>query len=215
MQFPLLADKSPNTSRFRETQVLVRRTSQPAGLAISMQNTNSNSNLPSNPLTSLDWATRFVPLPPTEFPDDVAVNDSVNERPVDANTTSQTSLGNTGLPCLNDIAGVDPFFNPTQAPQTPPLALSNSDAASSAQSSLAPNSSASPLNDPALNQNPVEQPNHNVSTPPRVEVIGQQANHSACSEPTKRCCTANFVGAKSTTARSQINERTCSQPTNR
>ena len=141
-----------------------------------MQNTNSNSNLPSNPLPPLDWATRFVPLPPTDFPDDVAIDDLVNERPVDTNTTSQTPLNNAGLPCLKDIAGVDPFFTPTQAPLTTPPALANSDAAISAQSSLASNSSASPLNDPALNQNPVQQPNHDVATPPRVEVIGQQAN---------------------------------------
>ena len=139
-----------------------------------MHNTNSNTNLPSNPLGPLEWANRFVPLPPTEFPDEVAIHNSVIKPPEMDPGKPLTQTNNASLPCLQDIAGVDPFFTPMQTPQTPSSNSSNSGTENNVQPVFSP--PAMPQHSPAVNVSDTQQAESNAVTPPRVEVIGQQAN---------------------------------------
>ncbi|MDB2687103.1 hypothetical protein N9Y42_07805, partial [Mariniblastus sp.] len=116
-----------------------------------MQNTNPNPNPPSNPLSPLGWANRFVPLPPTEFPDEVAIHNSANKPPTrEPSKPLESPLNNSSLPCLQDIAGVDPFFTPMQAPQPLPSASQNLDGTVSAQPSMT-----TPQTNPTTDSGPV------------------------------------------------------------
>ena len=126
-----------------------------------MHNTNSNSNSSSTPQGPLDWGNRFVPLPPTEFPDDVAFNASENERlPVEPGNSLESPVAAPNLPCLQDIAGIDPFFTPMQTPASSPQL-------SAANSAALPQTNAASFGDGT--------PERNILNPPQVEVIGQQA----------------------------------------
>ena len=71
-------------------------------------------------MDSLDWANRFVPLPPTEFPEDIATDATHHEQPLmqKRDNTLQSPLTAPSLPCLQDIAGIDPFFTPMQSPKS-------------------------------------------------------------------------------------------------
>jgi len=121
-----------------------------------MHNNNSNTNPSSNHRGPLEWANRFVPLPPTEFPDEVCINNFANERPIrELGTPSESPLNNANLPCLQDIAGVDPFFTPSQTPPASP-----------------------PPNNPAADFSSIDQAPRAATVPPRVEVIGQHAEQA-------------------------------------
>lgn len=118
-----------------------------------MHNTNSNTNPLSNHLGPLEWANQFVPLPPTEFPDEVPIHNFVNERPtMELGTPATSPLNNANLPCLQDIAGVDPFFTPVHTPAASP-----------------------PPSNPAADFSSIDQAPRTAAVPPRVEVIGQHA----------------------------------------
>ena len=120
----------------------------------------------------MGWANRFVPLPPTVFPEEVATNASDSEQSVrGSDIAPQNPLSNPGLPCLQDIAGIDPFFAPMPAP--------------SPQQSLKTNSSTLPPSPPAATD---DSRDHSATTsggltPPRVEVIGQQIETEAAAAP--------------------------------
>ena len=133
---------------------------------MSMHNTNSNTNSSSTPLEPLNWASRFVPLPPTEFPEDDATHAAETKRPLmesNRDAPFESPTVNPNLPCLQDIAGVDPFFTPMQTPQP-----SQQPSASLPQKTAAANANGS-----------TGSASHGDLSPPQVEVIGQQTPDAA------------------------------------
>ena len=159
-----LAVDIANTSWVNNDQVLLRWISQQATAAAitNMHNTKSNMN-------PTDWANRFVPLPPTEFPDDVVSSGSEDQR-----SAAEGSHLNPSLPCLNDIAGVDPFLNPDHATSLSSVSVESPATACSlfpaAASSLPVKQSTTPVEesdrDAEIKSSPL--------SGPCVEIIGQQ-----------------------------------------
>ena len=139
-------------------------------------------------MDSTDWANRFVPLPPTEFPRETSGLGLNEGFAAGGGHVSESSTSQPNLPCLEAIAGVDPFFTPTESlPQTPSEPVSEIAKTSALMS--APQLSASHENDiPATVASNLEQTSGNSGLQcPSVEVIGQQA------EPTSTTLEKNLA----------------------
>lgn len=140
-----------------------------------MQNTTSNTN---PGMDSSDWAKRFVPLPPTEFPSEATAQSSGSQA-VERNVNNLLDRldAQANLPCLHAIAGVDPFFYPEEtssaAGEQPEKPVTNNP--SSLSTSEPP--TAGPLR-PVVNSSNPSQTNNDIVHSPSVEVIGQQTQQT-------------------------------------
>ena len=130
-------------------------------------------------MDSTDWANRFVPLPPTEFPPETSGPGRNESSPTRGDHAPESPITQANLPCLQAIAGIDPFFTPTHtSPQTP----SDSASATADSSPFLPPSE--PLlshtdNSPATDaSSDIVQASDNRLHCPPVEVIGQQAEQT-------------------------------------
>ena len=131
-------------------------------------------------MDSTDWANRFVPLPPTEFP--AETTNHKEDLAISGGCVPGTPMTQADLPCLQAIAGIDPFFTPAD---TSSQTLSTSPAYTAMESSpLLPStepSSSHPNNTPAsvVNDNNLDQASGEGLHSPSVEVIGQQTEQTS------------------------------------
>ena len=126
-------------------------------------------------MDSTDWANRFVPLPPTEFPPETTDRNHKEDLAISGGCVPETPMTQTDLPCLQAIAGVDPFFTPTDTPQ----ALSPGPVSTATESSPLLSATESPISH--RNNTPtsiVDRTSGEGLHSPSVEVIGQQAEQT-------------------------------------
>ena len=122
-------------------------------------------------MDATDWANRFVPLPPTEFPPEATGLGGHQGLANDNGQALGLPIAETNLPCLQALAGVDPFFTPADTSST---------AAALVASASSPLMSSAPplaLCHPPVSKNGNNNLDHecdNSLRSPSVEVIGQQ-----------------------------------------
>jgi len=143
-----------------------------------MHNTSENNHPFED---SADWANRFVPLPPTEFPSENIGRNRNEDMAVRGAFDPVSPITQPDLPCLQAIAGIDPFFTPTDTSSQP---LSLGPVSTSAESSPLMSSSEPPTSHhnntlaSVVNSSNLDQTSGNCLHSPSVEVIGQQAEHT-------------------------------------
>ena len=143
-----------------------------------MHNTSENNHPFGD---SADWANRFVPLPPTEFPSENIGRNRNEDMAVRGAFDPVSPITQPDLPCLQAIAGIDPFFTPTDTSSQP---LSLGPVSTSAESSPLMSSSEPPTSHhnntlaSVVNSSNLDQTSGNCLHSPSVEVIGQQAEHT-------------------------------------
>ena len=143
-----------------------------------MHNTSENNHPFED---SADWANRFVPLPPTEFPSENIGRNRNEDMAVRGAFDPVSPITQPDLPCLQAIAGIDPFFSPTDTSSQP---LSLGPVSTSAESSPLMSSSEPPTSHhnntlaSVVNSSNLDQTSGNCLHSPSVEVIGQQAEHT-------------------------------------
>ena len=143
-----------------------------------MHNTSEN-NFPF--MDSTDWASRFVPLPPTEFPFEATNRNHKEGIAISGGCVPGAPMTPADLPCLQAIAGIDPFFTPADpSSQT----LSSGPVSTGMESSpLLPStepSSSHPNSTPVsvVNDNNLDHASGDGLHSPSVEVIGQQTEQT-------------------------------------
>ena len=143
-----------------------------------MHNTSENNHPFED---SADWANRFVPLPPTEFPSENIGLNRNEDMAVRGAFDPVSPITQPDLPCLQAIAGIDPFFTPTDTSSQP---LSLGPVSTPAESSPLMSSSEPPTSHhnntlaSVVNSSNLDQTSGNCLHSPSVEVIGQQAEHT-------------------------------------
>ena len=143
-----------------------------------MHNTSENNHPFED---SADWANRFVPLAPTEFPSENIGRNRNEDMAVRGAFDPVSPITQPDLPCLQAIAGIDPFFTPTDTSSQP---LSLGPVSTSAESSPLMSSSEPPTSHhnntlaSVVNSSNLDQTSGNCLHSPSVEVIGQQAEHT-------------------------------------
>ena len=132
-------------------------------------------------MDSTDWANRFVPLPPTVFPSETSDPNRNEDLAISGGCVPDSPMTQADLPCLQAIAGVDPFFTPAD---TTSQALSSGPVSTATESSPLLSTTESPIahsnNDTAsvVNDNNLDQTSGEGLHSPSVEVIGQQAEQT-------------------------------------
>jgi len=156
-----------------------------------MHNTSSNTNPFAD---STDWAKQFVPLPPTEFPPETSDFQRNSEGDSGA---AELPVPQANLPCLEAIAGVDPFFTPAESSIQPPHDLVGD---------IGTSVSTEPSAATAINSShDFSQSSTGSLSCPAVEVIGQQADQTQNTSP-KQITAESLLHEKNPEANSMKNQ---------
>ena len=132
-------------------------------------------------MDSTDWASRFVPLPPTEFPFEATNRNHKEGIAISGGCVPGAPMTPADLPCLQAIAGIDPFFTPADSSSQ---TLSSGPVSTGMESSpLLPStepSSSHPNSTPVsvVNDNNLDHASGDGLHSPSVEVIGQQTEQT-------------------------------------
>ena len=132
-------------------------------------------------MDSTDWANRFVPLPPTVFPSETSDPNRNEDLAISGGCVPDSPMTQADLPCLQAIAGVDPFFTPAD---TTSQALSSGPVSTATESSPLLSTTESPIahsnnaTASVVNDNNLDQTSGEGLHSPSVEVIGQQAEQT-------------------------------------